>query len=85
MGAFFQANYGSIIGLYGRKAEKTVKKLLKDGLIHFLGSDVHRDNQIYPYMPKIFKKLSKIISEDEIEELTTINPQRVLDNEDIEE
>lgn len=84
MGAFFQANYGSIIGLYGRKAEKTVKKLLKDGLIHFLGSDVHRDNQIYPYMPKIFKKLSKIISEDEIEELTTINPQRVLDNEDIE-
>ena len=84
MGALFQSNYGSIIGLYGRKAEKTVKKLLKQDLIHFLGSDVHRENQIYPKIPKIIKKLNKVISQDKIEELTTINPQKVLDNEEIE-
>lgn len=81
MGALFQANYGSVIGMYGQKAKKTVKKLLKEDLIQFLGSDVHRPNQIYPYIPKIIKKLNKIISEEKIEELTTINPQKVLNNE----
>ncbi len=84
MGALFQANYGSIIGMYGDKAKKTVKKLLKQDLIHFLGSDVHRPEQIYPKIPKILKKLSKIVSEEKLEELTTLNAQKVLDNEEIE-
>ena len=83
MGALLQANYGSIIGMYGNKAKKTVKKLLKNDEIQFLGSDVHRPGQVYDKMPKIMKKLKKTISEDKIEELTTINPQKVLDNEDI--
>lgn len=82
MGAMFQANYGSILGIYGEKAKKTVKKLLKQDLIQFLGSDVHRTNQIYPLIPKAIKKMSKIISEEKIEELTTINPQKVLNNEE---
>jgi len=84
MGALFQANYGSIIGMYGHKAKKTVKELLKEDLIQFLGSDVHRPNQIYPHIPKAIKKLNKIVSKEKIEELTTINPQKVLDNEYIE-
>lgn len=84
MGAMFQANYGSIIGMYGEKAKKTVKKLLKQDLIQFLGSDVHRTNQIYPLIPKAIKKISKVISEEKIKELTVMNPQKVLDNEEIE-
>lgn len=83
MGALFQANFGSVIGLYGKKAEKTVKKLLKEDLIHFLGSDVHRTDQIYTKVPKILKKLNKVISEEKIQELTEINPQKVLNNEEI--
>ena len=83
MGALFQANFGSVIGLYGKKAEKTVKKLLKEDLIHFLGSDVHRTDQIYTKVPKILKKLNKIISEEKIQELTEINPQKVLNDEEI--
>lgn len=84
MGALFQSNYGSIIGMYGEKAKKTVKKLLKLDLIHFLGSDVHRAEQIYPKIPKIMKKLSKIVSQEKLEELTTLNAQKVLDDEEIE-
>lgn len=83
MGAMFQANYGSIIGLYGKKAEKTVKKLLKENLIQFLGSDVHREEHVYILIPKILKKLKKIISSEKLEEITNINPQKVLDNEEI--
>lgn len=78
MGALFQSNYGSIIGMYGNKAKKTLKKLLKKDMISFLGSDVHRTNQIYPEIPKILKKLGKIISHERLEELTTLNAQKVL-------
>lgn len=81
MGTLFQANYGSIIGMYGTKAKKTVKKLLKENLIQFLGSDVHYENQIYPKIPKAIKKLKKILSERQLEELTTTNAQKVLNNE----
>ena len=83
MGALFQSNYGSIIGMYGLKAKKTLKILLKNNLISFLGSDVHRPEQVYNKMPKIIKKLKKIISNEEIEEFTEINPEKVLKNENI--
>lgn len=83
MGVLFQANYGSIIGLYGSGAKKTIKQLLKKDLITFLGSDVHRVDQIYPHIPKILKKLRKLISPEQLELLTTLNAQKVLNNEDL--
>lgn len=83
MGVLFQANYGSIIGLYGREAKKTLKKLLKNNLISFLGSDVHKVGQIYPHIPKALKKIKKIISEDDVEKLTTLNAQKILNNEEL--
>ena len=42
-GCLIQCNYGSIVNLYGREAEKTIKTLLKKNQVHFLGSDVHRE------------------------------------------
>ena len=84
MGVLFQSNYGSSIGMYGKKAQKTQKKLLEEGLIQFFCSDVHTVEQIYIKMPKILKKLRKIISEEELEQFSTVNPQKVLNNEDIE-
>ncbi len=83
MGVLFQANYGSIIGLYGSGAKKTLKKLLKNNLISFLGSDVHRVGQIYPKIPKILKKLNKLISAEQLEQLTTLNAQKVLNDEEL--
>ena len=83
MGVLFQANYGSIIGMYGSGAKKTIKELLRRDLISFFGSDVHRANQIYPKIPKILKKLKKIISEQQLKELTTLNAQKVLNDENL--
>ena len=83
MGALFQSNYGSIIGMYGNSAKKTLKKLLKNNLISFLGSDVHKTGQIYPKIPKALKKLRKILSAEELEKLTTLNAQKVLKDEDL--
>ena len=52
-GVLMQANYASIIGWYGKKAE-------------------------------ILKKIEDIIGKEKLDHLTTINPKRVLQNEDIE-
>ena len=41
MGVVFQANYGSILGMYGSGAKKTVKRMFKEDMITFLGSDAH--------------------------------------------
>lgn len=86
-GVLMQANYASIIGYYGSKVQMIAKKLLENNMIHFLGSDVHRKNTIYPRIPEILEELREIIGEDKLEELTTINPKLVLQNKriDIEE
>jgi len=83
LGVYFQANFASIIGLYGKEAQNTVKVLLKNNMIHFLGSDVHRENTIYTKMPEIIKELEKIISKEKIKELTEINPRLILENKKI--
>ena len=83
-GCLMQANYGSIIGQYGVKAEYIVKKLFENNMIHFLGSDVHRQNSIYPKISFAIEQIKAIIGEEKLEELTTINPQLVLDNKKIE-
>ena len=76
MGALFQANFGSIIGMYGNKAKKTLKELLKNDLISFFGTDTHRPEQVFTKMPHIMKKLRKLLSDEEIERFTSINPQK---------
>ena len=83
LGVLFQANYGSIIGMYGKEAQKTVRLLLKHDMIHFLGSDVHRPKTIYTKMPEILQELKKVLERDKLKKLTKINPQLVLDNETI--
>ena len=83
-GVLMQANYASIIGWYGEKAKILMKKFLECDMISFLGSDVHRQNSIYPEITEILKKIEEIIGEEKLNELTTINPKRVLDNENIE-
>ena len=52
-------------------------------MIHFLGSDVHIPQTIYTKMLEILQELGKVIDEDKIEELTSINPGLVLENKPV--
>lgn len=83
-GVLFQMNYGSIIGQYGKIAQKTAKYLLKKGYVHFLGSDIHRVNGVYLDFKKILKKIEKIIGKENLHILTEENPKNVLQNNDID-
>lgn len=75
----FQANFASISGYYGEKAKKTLIKLLKANMIHFLGSDSHKSEK-YDKIEDNIKELEKIVSKEKIEELTTINAKHILEN-----
>ena len=83
-GVLMQANYASVIGHYGEREKFIVRKFLENNMIHFLGSDVHRQNTIYPKMPEILEELKMIIGEEKLEELTTTNPKLALNNKRIE-
>lgn len=86
-GVLMQANYGSILGQYGEKAKMIVRKFLENDMIHFLGSDVHRQNTIYKRIPQALEEIRNIVGDKKLEELTTINPKLALENKkiDIEE
>lgn len=83
-GVLMQCNYASIIGYYGEKAKLIAKKMFENKSVHFLGSDVHRPKTIYPRIPNILKEIQNIIGEQKLEELTTINPELVLNNKRID-
>lgn len=83
-GVLMQANYGSILGQYGEKAEIIVRKFLENKMIHFLGSDVHRKGTTYKATQHAIEEIKDIIGEEELEKLTTTNPMLVLQNKKIE-
>ena len=62
-GILFQVNYSSILGLYGRKAKKTIKNLLKNDYVDFFGTDIHsiRKTFVLDNFNKIEKKIVRII------------------------
>ena len=83
LGVLMQCNYGSILGLYGMKTKSVMKKMLKEDLVDFLGTDVHKPDTIYPKLPKALKKISKIIDEDRLDDLTHTNAAMLLAGEDV--
>lgn len=84
MGVLLQINYVSILGMYGRKAKKQVKKLLKKHLVSFVGSDIHSlRGDRYGVSSKALKKISKLVSDKEFKDIVENNFIKVINNEDI--
>lgn len=83
-GVLMQTNFASIIGWYGEKSEILAKKFLESNMISFLGTDVHRQNTIYPKIPEILEVIEEIVGKEKLEQLTEINPRLVLENKTIE-
>ena len=84
-GVFMQCNYGSILGIYGKEAKDTMKKLLEHHMVHFLGSDAHRPATIYSKIEQAVEKIEECVGKDKTQLLTTIYPEAILQNEPIEE
>lgn len=63
MGVLFQGNYLSLFDKYGRKAKKNLKKMLKNDIISFIGSDIHHKCEFHE--DKIYKKIKKYVKKDD--------------------
>lgn len=61
-----QVTLSSLVGMYGKGPQKLAEKLLKHEMVDFLGSDIHRENQV----DLLAKALQK-----------RITPQTLLNNE----
>ena len=83
-GVLMQCNFGSIIGQYGNSAKIFVKKMFENKYVHFLGTDVHRQNTIYKNIPECLMEIRKIIGEEKLHEITTTNPTLALANKRID-
>ncbi len=59
MGLKFQLNLLSSVGYYGPDVSKTSDKLLKEGFIDFVGSDIHHKQHIDSFARKVVLKETK--------------------------
>ena len=81
-GILLQGNLTSLFGKYGKDAEKTLKFLLKNKLISFLGSDTH--HEVKYHEKKLEKELMKITKDKEyVQDLLYRNFDKVINDEDI--
>lgn len=83
-GVLFQVNYGSIIGQYGSSSLKLVKKLLKDDMVDFISTDIHKpSSSLFNKFDDIKHKIIKIIGEDKFKDISYNNILKVINDEDI--
>ncbi len=82
-GVYIQSDYGTVIGENGKRAKMILDKMLENNFVHFLGTNAHRENSIYKFIPEILDILRTKIGEEKLKELTTTNPDLALHNKKI--
>ena len=78
LGILFQCNYGTLMGQYGKAAEKTLKKILKKHYAFCFGSDIHhiRENGYYKHAIEKLFKITK--NEAYFRDLIYNNPAKII-------
>lgn len=79
-GALIQLNMPSLMGMYGKKAEKTAEILLRHQMVHFLGTDAHSPRRRSPNVQPALSIAKKLIGADRVEKLMVMNPTHILQN-----
>lgn len=78
MGVYLQCNIDSILGRYGNDAKKTMKFILKNKLVSFIGTDIHSIKDDYSYINKAKNKFKKYLSDEEIEDIFNNNAKDII-------
>ena len=78
LGCLMQGDYQSLLGRYGRQAEKTLKIFLRRGQIHLLASDTHHSTDAY-HLKEAYTKTTKITKNPALtQKLFEGNPCQIL-------
>ena len=78
MGAYIQINADTISGAEGFSAKHYAKKLMKENLIDYVGSDGHRKDRRIPEIGKCCEKMKKIMGEEYVRQVLIENPWRII-------
>ncbi|MBI9014042.1 MAG: hypothetical protein JEZ08_17540 [Clostridiales bacterium] len=83
MGVYMQLNMASLSGYYGRTVKKTAKKLIKKHMIHFLGTDVHRENSRVFNFDKTIRYLRKKLDPKMYLDVMYKNGEKMINGEEV--
>lgn len=75
-GILFQCNLGSIVGQYGRRAAKTLKKLARRDLVFAFGTDAHHSDDLTEIDEALYR-LTRIYGEAKLATLLEDNPLKI--------
>ena len=78
LGIEFQCNIGSLTGEYGNDAKKVIKRLLKEHLVSYIATDIHKKKKDYKYIAKAIDKMKKYYNEKELEDLLVNNAKKII-------
>ncbi len=78
-GALIQVNASSITGGMGWKIKQSVKKMLKEQMIHFLGTDAHDERKRIPQLSPCADYLYRKCSREYADALLWGNAEKMLD------
>ena len=78
MGAKIQMNAGSILGKEGMRQAAWCRRLLKERLVHVIGSDAHDTEMRPPQLEKCANYLERKVGSDYTKQLMRFNPYKIL-------
>jgi protein-tyrosine phosphatase len=80
-GCYAQVNAGSLLGSFGKPAQRTAEELLRRGWVSLLASDGHSDTSRPPRLTEAVRRCAAILGDQAAERLVNGNPARILCNE----
>lgn len=78
LGAMIQVNAGSIVGDNGRGAKRFCRKLMKEDLLHFVGTDAHRMDIRRPMLEPCVNYIIRKMGKDYARQIFVENPKKIV-------
>lgn len=78
MGAKVQINAESIIGKEGFRVKRFCTRLMKEDLLHFVGTDSHGSSFRVPKMKEAYAYVEKKMGEEYAEQIFIVNPAKLI-------
>lgn len=79
-GALVQCNAGSFTGKFGAEVKTYAELLLKNNMVHFLGSDAHSVEHRHTDTSAALDILAQEVSPERLENITCLNPRAIIEN-----
>lgn len=80
MGAYMQVNASSVEGHHGFWEKRKILRWIKEGLVHFVGTDAHDEEHRIPQISKSAQVVAKKCGEDVAHRIYVEHPQYILRN-----